>query len=38
MKSAGLSDPGLVEEIQREIDLMQRLRSPYIVSFFGSVV
>eukprot|EP01107_Rhizomastix_libera_P000765 TRINITY_DN11439_c0_g1_i2.p1 TRINITY_DN11439_c0_g1~~TRINITY_DN11439_c0_g1_i2.p1 ORF type:complete len:1101 (-),score=204.28 TRINITY_DN11439_c0_g1_i2:72-3092(-) len=37
MKSAGLSDPTVIEEIYREVDLMRRLRSPFIVSFFGAV-
>ncbi len=38
MKMIGCSDPTVINEIRREIDLMNRMRSPYIVNFFGSVV
>eukprot|EP01107_Rhizomastix_libera_P002924 TRINITY_DN15098_c0_g1_i1.p1 TRINITY_DN15098_c0_g1~~TRINITY_DN15098_c0_g1_i1.p1 ORF type:complete len:1328 (+),score=282.58 TRINITY_DN15098_c0_g1_i1:19-4002(+) len=38
IKSWGISDPRIIEEIHREVDLMQKLRSPYIVTFVGSVI
>lgn len=38
MKFSGIEDETSIEEIRREVDVMKRLRSPYIVTFYGSVV
>jgi len=38
MKSFGLYDPKIAADLKREIDLMKRLRSPFIVTFLGAVV
>ena len=38
MKSWGITDHKVISEIKREVDLMRRLRSPYIINFYGAAM